>query len=57
MSHLLLVDGGNTVQEKKGSFSVSPIRMKKIESALRVVLEFNDAFNRHSLSPLTFIHI
>jgi len=26
---------------------MSPIRMSKIESSVRVVLEFNDAFNRH----------
>ncbi len=28
---------------------MSPIRMSRIESALRVVLEFNEAFNRHDV--------
>lgn len=31
---------------------MSPIRMKKIETALRVVLEFNDAFNRHDVAGM-----
>ena len=28
---------------------MSPIRMGKIESAMRIVLEFNEAFNRHDV--------
>ena len=28
---------------------MSPIRMSKIESGMRVVLEFNEAFNRHDV--------
>lgn len=31
---------------------MSPIRMEKIESALRVVLDFNDAFNRHDAAGM-----
>lgn len=31
---------------------MSPIRMEKIETALRVVLEFNDAFNRHDVAGM-----
>ena len=28
---------------------MSPARMSKLESAMRIVLEFNDAFNRHDV--------
>lgn len=31
---------------------MSPIRMAKIESAIRLVLEFNEAFNRHDVSGM-----
>ena len=31
---------------------MSPIRMSKIESALRTVLEFNEAFNRHDVAEM-----
>ena len=31
---------------------MSPIRMSKIESALRTVLEFNEAFNRHDVAGM-----
>lgn len=31
---------------------MSPIRMSKIESAMRVVLEFNEAFNRHDVAGM-----
>ena len=31
---------------------MSPIRMEKIESAMRVVLEFNEAFNRHDIAGM-----
>ena len=31
---------------------MSPIRMEKIESAIRVVLEFNEAFNRHDVAGM-----
>lgn len=31
---------------------MSPIRMEKIETALRVVLEFNEAFNRHDVAGM-----
>ena len=31
---------------------MSPIRMSKIENALRVVLEFNEAFNRHDVAGM-----
>lgn len=29
-----------------------PVQMKKIESAMRIVLEFNDAFNRHDVAGM-----
>lgn len=31
---------------------MSPARMSKIESAMRIVLEFNDAFNKHDVAGL-----
>lgn len=31
---------------------MSPSRMSKLESAVRVVLEFNDAFNRHDVAAM-----
>lgn len=31
---------------------MSPARMSKIESAIRVVLEFNEAFNRHDVAGM-----
>jgi predicted SnoaL-like aldol condensation-catalyzing enzyme len=31
---------------------MSPIRMAKIESAIRLVLKFNEAFNRHDVSGM-----
>ncbi|MEW6284894.1 MAG: nuclear transport factor 2 family protein [Chloroflexota bacterium] len=31
---------------------MTPIRMSNIETALRVVLEFNDAFNRHDAAGM-----
>jgi ketosteroid isomerase-like protein len=31
---------------------MSPARMSKIESAMRTVLEFNDAFNRHDVEAM-----
>lgn len=31
---------------------MSPFRMSKIESALRLVLEFNEAFNRHDVAGM-----
>ena len=31
---------------------MSPIRMSKLESAVRVVLEFNEAFNRHDVGGM-----
>lgn len=31
---------------------MSPIRMSKLESAIRVVLEFNEAFNRHDVAGM-----
>ena len=31
---------------------MSPIRMSKLESAIRVVLEFNKAFNRHDVASM-----
>lgn len=31
---------------------MSPIRMAKIESGMRVVLDFNEAFNRHDVSKI-----
>ena len=31
---------------------MSPIRMAKIETAIRLVLQFNDAFNRHDVSGM-----
>lgn len=32
---------------------MSPIRMEKIESAMRVVLDFSEAFNRHDVTAMT----
>jgi ketosteroid isomerase-like protein len=31
---------------------MSPIKMSKLESAMRVVLEFNEAFNRHDVAGI-----
>ena len=31
---------------------MSPIRMSKLESAVRVVIEFNEAFNRHDVAGM-----
>ena len=31
---------------------MSPTRMSRIESAIRVVLEFNEAFNRHDVAEM-----
>lgn len=31
---------------------MSPIRMSKIENATRIVLEFNEAFNRHDVTAM-----
>ena len=31
---------------------MSPTRMSKLESAMRVVLEFNEAFNRHDVAGM-----
>ena len=31
---------------------MTPARMSKLESATRIVLEFNDAFNRHDLAGM-----
>jgi Ketosteroid isomerase homolog len=31
---------------------MSPIRMSRLESAIRVVLAFNDAFNRHDVTGM-----
>ena len=31
---------------------MSPIRMSKLESGMRVVLEFNEAFNRHDVAGM-----
>jgi len=31
---------------------MSPIRMSKIESGVRIVLEFNEAFNRHDVAGM-----
>ena len=31
---------------------MSPIRMSKVEAALRVVLEFKEAFNRHDIAGM-----
>jgi len=31
---------------------MSPIRMAKIESAIRLVLQFNEAFNRHDVTEM-----
>ena len=31
---------------------MSPIRMEKIESAIRIVLAFNEAFNRHDVDGM-----
>ena len=31
---------------------MSPIRMAKIETAIRLVLQFNEAFNRHDVSGM-----
>jgi len=31
---------------------MSPVRMSRVESAIRVVLEFNEAFNRHDVAGM-----
>ena len=31
---------------------MTPIRMEKVESAARIVLEFNDAFNNHDVAAM-----
>jgi len=31
---------------------MSPIRMEKIESSIRIVLDFNEAFNRHDVAGM-----
>ena len=31
---------------------MSPVRMAKIESGMRIVLDFNEAFNRHDVSKI-----
>ena len=31
---------------------MSPIRMQRIESALRIVIAFNEAFNRHDIAAM-----
>ena len=31
---------------------MSPIRMSKIETAMRIVMEFNEAFNRHNVPEM-----
>jgi len=31
---------------------MNPIRMSKLESAIRIVLEFNEAFNRHDVAGM-----
>ena len=31
---------------------MSPVQMSKIESGMRIVLEFNDAFNRHDVAGM-----
>jgi predicted SnoaL-like aldol condensation-catalyzing enzyme len=31
---------------------MTPIKMSKVESAIRVVLEFNEAFNRHDVAGM-----
>jgi ketosteroid isomerase-like protein len=35
-----------------GVSHMSPTRMAKIESAMRIVLEFNEAFNRHDVAGM-----
>ena len=35
---------------------MSPIRMSKIEFAIRTVLEFNQAFNRHDVTGMMALH-
>jgi predicted SnoaL-like aldol condensation-catalyzing enzyme len=36
----------------EGVFKMTPIRMSKIESGMRIVLEFNEAFNRHDITGM-----
>jgi ketosteroid isomerase-like protein len=31
---------------------MSPIRMSRLESAIRIILEFNEAFNRHDVTGM-----
>jgi len=38
---------------RKGVTHMSPIRMSKPESAIRVVLELNERFNRHDLTGIS----
>lgn len=34
---------------------MSPVRMSKLEAALRLVLEFNEAFNRHDVAGMALL--
>jgi predicted SnoaL-like aldol condensation-catalyzing enzyme len=34
---------------------MSPIRISKLEAGMRVVLEFNEAFNRHNVAGMTHL--
>jgi ketosteroid isomerase-like protein len=36
----------------KEALSMSPARMTKLEAAMRIVLEFNEAFNRHDIAGM-----
>jgi ketosteroid isomerase-like protein len=42
-------DGAHT---EGGVITMSPIRMSRLEAATRVVLEFNQAFNRHDVAGM-----
>lgn len=37
---------------KEARVDMSPIRMSKLESAMRIVLEFNKSFNRHDVAGM-----
>jgi predicted SnoaL-like aldol condensation-catalyzing enzyme len=45
--------GRTQVQPVEGDgIYMSPIRMSRVESAIRIVLEFNEAFNRHDVAGM-----
>ena len=42
----------NRIFTERKVVPMSPVRMSKVETAIRVVLEFNEAFNRHDVARM-----